>query len=91
MLRLQIASIFVAGCIVLSAQDAIHLASISGRVVDPSGVLSRVQRSRPGKQKRIWQEMLSLITKAAFAFHISKRDSGKSASHNLASLNRSAR
>ena len=37
--RLNIAGFLIAGCVLASAQDAIHLASVSGRVVDPSGAV----------------------------------------------------
>ncbi|HYZ84273.1 MAG TPA: carboxypeptidase-like regulatory domain-containing protein, partial [Bryobacteraceae bacterium] len=39
MLRCRLVSVFIAGCLLASAQDAIHLASIGGRVVDPSGAV----------------------------------------------------
>src|SRR5947209_7101057 len=39
MMRLKIAGFLVVGFMLASAQDAIHLASVSGRVTDPSGAV----------------------------------------------------
>jgi len=39
MQRSRIVSVFLTACILASAQDTIHLASISGRVADPSGAV----------------------------------------------------
>ena len=39
MQRFRIAGLLAAGCFLASGQDAVHLGSISGRVVDPSGAV----------------------------------------------------
>src|SRR4051794_7678292 len=39
MQRLQAAGFFLSACLLATAQDAVHLASVSGRVTDPSGAV----------------------------------------------------